>query len=498
MKRVLCAWVSHSDLAAADGEEGQGPIAAALAARPCDEVVLLSSHGEERTAAYAAWLGRCTDASPRTRIEPLSGPTEYREIHRAASTAVLDVLGRHPRAGLVFHLSAGTAAMAAVWIILAKTRFPAELIESSREHGVRTAEVPFELSAELLPELLRGPDAALARRSMEPPIEAPEFQALVHRSPVMRRLLERARRVALRSVPVLIEGESGTGKELLARALHHASPRHHKPFVVVNCGAIPESLVEAELFGHERGAFTGATAARLGHFREAHGGTLFLDEIGELPLGVQVKLLRALQEGEVVAVGATHPVPVDVRVIAATHRNLLQEVAAQRFRGDLFYRLAVAVLIMPPLRERPGDAGLLIDRALEQINRENAGDPGYQPHRLAPAARSLLLAHSWPGNVRELFNTLRRAALWSSGPTIGADDVREAILPAAAPAGADTILGRPLGEGLDLPELLAEVARHYLTRALKEGQGNKSRAAALLGLPSHQTLGNWLRRYGSS
>jgi DNA-binding NtrC family response regulator len=305
----------------------------------------------------------------------------------------------------------------------------------------------------------------------------------------MRRLVARARRVALRSVPALIEGESGTGKELLARALHYASPRARGPFVAVNCGAIAESLVESELFGHEKGAFTGAHSARPGHFREAHGGTLFLDEVAELPRAAQVKLLRTLQQGEVLAVGSSRPVPVDVRIVAAANRSLLGEVAAQRFRSDLYYRLAVAILVLPPLRERAGDLDLIIDHALEQINVEFAADPGYEPKRLQPAARAVLHAHGWPGNVRELLNTLRRAALWTPGAVMQAADVREALLPVPAPGQEARATG-------DLPALLAEVARREIEGALRECEGNKTRAAEQLGLASHQTLTNWMRRYG--
>jgi DNA-binding NtrC family response regulator len=312
----------------------------------------------------------------------------------------------------------------------------------------------------------------------------------------MKGVILRARRVAPRSVSVLIEGETGTGKELLARAIHQASPRRGRAFIAVNCGAIPAELVESELFGHEKGAFTGATAQRKGHFQEADGGTLFLDEIGELPKPAQVKLLRALQEREVVSVGSSRPITIDVRVIAATNRSLVEDVATGQFREDLFHRLAVAVLRLPPLRHRPEDLPLLIDHLLEQVNREGAEQPGYVQKRLSVGARNLLLAHEWLGNVRELTNTLRRACLWSTGGTLTAEDIRDALLPAARGRSADAVLDRPLGEGLDLPDILASVARHYLRRALDEAHGNKTRAAQLVGLPSYQTFTNWMTRYG--
>ncbi|HKA89025.1 MAG TPA: sigma-54 factor interaction domain-containing protein, partial [Haliangiales bacterium] len=368
MTRVLFAWVSYADrrAAAGDTETGLGPIAcAASTGRRFDEIVLLSSHEEPQTKAFAGWLRARAKVPLVIHQEKLADPTEYREVHDAAVRAVLAARQRQGRdAELTYHLSPGAPAMAAIWILLAKTRFPAELIESSKSRGVWTASVPFDLSAELLPELLHRADAELVEHSAELPPDVPGFASIVHRSAAMRRLVARARRVAFRRVPVLIEGESGTGKELIARAIHQASAAGGAPFIAVNCGALPEGLVESELFGHERGAFTGAVSARLGHFREAHGGTLFLDEVGELPPPAQVKLLRALQEREVTPVGASRPVAVEVRVIAATHRNLLADVAAGRFRADLFYRLAVAVLQVPALRDRPGDLPILVESLL--------------------------------------------------------------------------------------------------------------------------------------
>jgi transcriptional regulator with PAS, ATPase and Fis domain len=294
---------------------------------------------------------------------------------------------------------------------------------------------------------------------------------------------------------VLIEGDSGTGKELLARAIHKASPRRENPFVAVNCGAIPSELVESELFGHEKGAFTGAEKQRKGYFEAAHPGTLFLDEIGELPLQAQVKLLRTLQEKEVTRLGASKPISFDVRVIAATNRDLIKEMAKDRFRPDLFYRIAVAVLKLPPLKDRAGDVSLLIDHLLAQINDESVDEPGYRYKKISSAAKNFMLQHDWPGNVRELQNTLRRAAIWSSGTSIGLEDIRDAMLPMVNPTD-DSLLHKPLGDGINLPKLMEKLAQHYLNRALNEANGNKTKAAELVGLPSYQTFSNWLKKYG--
>jgi DNA-binding NtrC family response regulator len=428
----------------------------------------------------------------------LTSPTNFGEIYKAAARALDDQLARtKQKTELTFHLSPGTPAMAAVWIILGKTRYPAELIESSKQHGVTTASVPFDISAEHVPDLLRSADKRLGELSQAVPPEAARFGDIIYRSEAMDRLIGRAKRAVIRSVPVLIEGESGTGKELLARAIHEASPRQAKRLRIVNCGAIPTELLEAELFGHEKGAFTGAVRERLGYFQDADGGTLLLDEVGELPLTAQVKLLRTLQEGEVTRVGSTEPRKVDVRIIAATNRDLMAEVSQGRFREDLFFRLAVLVLKVPPLRQREGDLGPLIDGLLNRINESSVAEPGYRSKKISPRARNLLMQHPWPGNVRELQNTLQRAAVWSDGEIIEADDIRESLLPfGGRAANGDAILDRPLGQGFDLKELIGNVARHYLRRAVETAHGNKTRAAELVGFTNHQTLTNWLERYG--
>jgi len=219
-----------------------------------------------------------------------------------------------------------------------------------------------------------------------------------------------------------------------------------------------------------------------------------LDEIGELPLAAQVKLLRALQEGEIRRIGSTRTTKINVRIIAATNRNLLTEINDGRFRVDLFYRLAVGVIRLPPLREREGDTSLLIDHCLKQVNAESAREPGWEEKPITAAARRLLLQHSWPGNVRELLNTVRRATIWTRGKRIEASDIQQAILPGVVQQ-TDNILNLPVESGIDLPGLIEKVVQHYLTRALEIADGNKSRAAELVGLSSYQTFTNWMKRH---
>lgn len=497
MQKVLVCWLGFTDLRAIRGTEevGLGPIAQAVQTQQFDELVLISDQTEDNTRQYVKWLKTSKAPSIIPHYEKLSGPTNFGEIYEAAVRVLNATLTRHEgNADFTFHLSPGSPPMAAVWIILAKTRFPAKLIESSREKGVQTASVPFDISADFIPDLFRRPDERLQKLSAALPPEAPEFADIIHRSRVMERAVTKARYIAPRSVPVLIEGETGTGKELFARAIHKASPRQAKPFITVNCGAIPQELVESHLFGHEKGAFTGADRQHKGFFEVANGGTLFLDEVGELPLPAQVKLLRSLQENEITKLGSTRPTKIDVRVVAATNRTLTEEIAEGRFRADLFYRLAVAVLQLPPLRDRRGDMSLLIDNFLEKINDESHEEPGYVRKKLSASAKNLMIQHPWPGNVRELQNTLRRAAIWSSGEKIGVEDMREAVLPIGA-VEKEGLLNRPLGDGFNLPKLMQNLAQHYLVRALEETHGNKTKAAELVGLPSYQTFSNWLKKY---
>jgi transcriptional regulator with PAS, ATPase and Fis domain len=497
MKSILYSWIGFTDLRASRGEKnlGLGPIAQAVSDRSFQEIILISDVADSDCIAYVKWLKNFASAQIQTKKVSLSSPTSFGDIYEAAVGVIKETLEtKDGDVDLTYHLSPGTPAMAAVWIIIAKTRFPATLIESSIKGGVKVASVPFDLSAEFIPDLLRKPDEKLEKLTAGLLPEAPEFENIIHRSNVMKRVVAKARLIAPRSVPVLIEGGSGTGKELLARAIHKASPRKENPFVAVNCGAIPSELIESELFGHEKGAFTGAEKQRIGYFESANAGTLFLDEIGELPLAAQVKLLRALQEKEVTRLGASIPVPFNVRIIAATNRDLIKEITEGRFRPDLFYRIAVAVLKLPSLKDRAGDVGLLIDRILDQINKESINEPGYKHKKISAAAKNLMLQHAWPGNVRELQNTLTRAAIWSPVTTIDLEDIRDAMLPMAQ-AGGDGLLGKPLIDGINLSNLMEKLAQHYLKRALAEVNGSKTKAAELLGFSNYQTFTNWLKKY---
>jgi DNA-binding NtrC family response regulator len=301
------------------------------------------------------------------------------------------------------------------------------------------------------------------------------FENLIGSGPAMRQVFETIRKVAETDLTVLVRGESGTGKELVAQALHQRSPRRSRPFVAVNCAAISRELVESELFGHERGAFTGADARRTGRFEAADGGTIFLDEIGDMAPETQAKVLRVLQERCFERVGGTRPVPVDVRVVAATHRDLEAEVERERFREDLYYRLKVVEIEIPPLRERLEDIPALVGRFLEQL----AERLGREPKPIRPDALAVLARHCWPGNVRELLNAVEQAAVLAGGDAIEASDLRlprtKVGTPGASP-GADLPFADAKRQAVDRFE------RDYLLAALRRHGGNISRTAAAIGM----------------
>jgi len=332
-------------------------------------------------------------------------------------------------------------------------------------------------------------NCALVERVADLSRRASVEAALVARSERMRAAVERVDLVAPTDTPVLLRGETGTGKELLARRVHRLSRRSGGPFVVVNCGALPASLVESELFGHEKGAFTGAAARRLGRFERASGGTLFLDEVGELSLDAQVKLLRALQEGEVERLGGDRAIAVDVRIVAATHRPLEAMVEGGAFRADLYYRLNVFPVVVPPLRERPEDLEPLVEHLLARA----AARLGRRIPRVPPAALARLAGYAWPGNARELANVLERALILSRGDELKLDDWPPARVGAPPPAPAGGTADRPARDGS-----FADALRRTIAQALAACDGRiygASGAAARLGLkPS--TLQSKMKRLG--
>src|ERR1041384_1208060 len=367
-------------------------------------------------------------------------------------------------------------------------------VEASREGAWDFISKPFKVE-EVVAAAQRAMEHAGAQQETTEPDEPAAISAryeeagLTGRSPAMINLYKEIARVAPARSTVLIAGESGTGKELVARALHKHSTRSTGPFVPVNCGALTETLLEAELFGHVKGSFTGAHADRKGLWEEAEGGTLFLDEIGETSPAMQVKLLRALQEGEIRRVGATRTTRVDARVVAATNRDLEKEVKTGKFREDLFYRLSVVTLYVPPLRERRGDVPLLAERFLRA-----AATTASRTLRFAQGTLAVLAAYDWPGNVRELESAIEYAALHARGPEVAPEDLPTKLQTFEARARAN-IGGSALNTlYADLPSL-DELERRYLLYVLEQVHGNRTRAAEVLKI-DRRTLYRMAERFG--
>ncbi len=350
---------------------------------------------------------------------------------------------------------------------------------------------PFDID-ELLVTVKRIAENRALRRELEQAREQLSGQKketrLVGEAPAMRRVTEMAKMVSQSDAPVLITGESGTGKELVARMIHEGSARRERPFVAVNCGALAETLIEAELFGHERGAFTGAVKKRDGRFKAADGGTLFLDEIGELPLSAQAKLLRVLQEGTFEPLGTNTPVKVDVRIVSATHRNLRERIATGAFREDLYYRVNVIEIPLPPLRDRPADIPLLLRHFLQRLT-----PPGSPVPTVSSAAWAALSQYKFPGNVREFSHAVEHAMVLSGGKEIDLMHLPVTIAQSAAPQLAAAPSAAP--EIRPLTMALKDFEREYLQRALSLAGGKRVRAADMLGI-SRKTLWEKLRQHG--
>jgi two-component system NtrC family response regulator len=425
---------------------------------------LLAARGYE--VAHAGSLAAARAELERSPVDLVLA--DFRLPDGEGSQLLAEVRERHPETAFVMVTAYGTIARA---------------VEAIRAGADDYLPKPFESEA-----LLLALERTLAKRRLERENrrladenrrlagevgERDRLVVLIGRSGAMRRLFDRVERLAPTRATILLSGESGTGKELAARALHQLSPRRERPFVAVNCAAIPETLIESEFFGVERGAYTGADRTRPGKFEAADRGTLFLDEIGELPLALQPKLLRALQEGRIARVGGGAELEVDVRVVAATNRELAQEVAAGRFREDLFYRLNVVPLELPPLRDRREDVPRLAEHFAERAARRH----GLAPVALPPAVLRRLIEHSWPGNVRELANVVERLVLLAEGGAARLGDLPPEMDPGARPAPAGAFRLPPQGLAWDSLE------RDLLGQALELAAGNRARAARLLDLP---------------
>jgi transcriptional regulator with PAS, ATPase and Fis domain len=490
-------WIGERDIEVVKNGRRAGPIANFLSNPPSaiDRVVVLHERSEQALLGdFLAWIRTRTDAEISQHsmpdIEDSSAYTQlYPEVHRIVHAE----LGRDLAKTVYLNGSSGRPVKHAIFMLLATPNSRLQLVSCwSDSRPVSVLELPFAVAVDFARSTTSHTINAFSSGRPLSEEERLAFSDITGDSDAMQSAKRMAASFAAHNIAVMIFGETGTGKELFAEAIHRASSRSSRRFVPVNCGAIPEALVDAELFGARKGSYTGADRDRSGLFQQANGGTLFLDEIGELPLPSQARLLRALSTSpsRIRPVGGLDEVEVDVRVIAATHRDIPSMVATGKFRQDLWYRLSTAVVRLPPLRERGRDIETLIDLNWQRLL---SGTSGLAARTLTAEAKRALRQHSWPGNVRELLATLTRIAIRAERADVSAHEVKMAIEPMlAAPNGA-SLLDRPIGQGLlDIHAVLNEVKHHYIGRALAASGGNKSQAALALGIPN-STLSDWLR-----
>jgi two-component system response regulator AtoC len=455
-------------------------------------VVLTIPRGRARADALAADMAAHV-AAVEVRAIAVDDPTDYGALFRAL-VPLASELDRDPGWTLDVLLSSGTPQAQTLWVILVQAGLlrarmlqviPAAFVPVPHPHAVRTV----RLDVEGFPEI-RVLRAEVTRLRAEARVRS---APIIAGSEAMRELMARVARVAHSDLPVLVHGETGTGKELIARAIHDGSPRADGPFVAENCGALAESVLASELFGHEVGAFTGAGQRHRGLFEQAHGGTIFLDEVAELPAQVQAMLLRVLQEGTLRRVGGEATVKVDVRVVAATHRDLPAMIRAGTFREDLYYRLRGATLQVPPLRERTGDLPAMIKAFLAEASSMVGGLAGSRRARTLPIAADalrLLAAYGWPGNVRELRSEVHRWSVFCDEQVEVADLAPE--IRGAAPRPAPPL---PVPPAATLDEIVAAAERAAIAAALSAHDGNLLRTARALAI-ERNTLKRKLRSYG--
>ena len=495
MESVLLSWIGQKDLDSTSSSRKSGPIKQTLNARDFERAILLYNYDSEdevrKVDVLAKQLSRNSKVEIDCRHLALQSPIHFGDIYSQISPLLDEVAERQLSPTIL--LTPGTPAMQAVWILANKSGPQYPMLVSSEQAGVQDEKVPFDIDAAFKARIGKTKDW-VSEWAKRPIPSSEEFNDIKSNDPKVALLKKQAAELAQYDLPVLLLGETGTGKELFAAAIHYQSPRNFDPFEIVNCGAIPENLIDSELFGAEKGAFTGATAARQGKIAAADGGTLFLDEFGEMSLETQVRLLRVLQQGEFTPVGSTDVKKVNVRVIAATNRDLPEMIAEGKFREDLYYRVATGVLTLPPLRERTGDVELLSGEFLAAINSEFGSiNDAYQPRKLSPAALRVLKQHTWPGNIRELESALKAACLWTVKPTIDEETMRQAIPRSAKKPGF--ALHDHLESDFNLSELLESVKRHYVNLAIRTHPTNKAAAAKSLGA-SRQTMANWLKTLG--
>lgn len=460
-----------------------------------DKIVILSNKDEAKWELFEHFL--------KKRMATINRPSKDIKVHHAHIFSPIDYTSianetqkwitrlSEQSETLSINLTSGTPAMTTLSVLFGKGKSNVHFLQSSRDNKVEKVEIPIDFGDAYVKSAAKN----IAHSATSPPQIPQSFSELTAHSKAMSVVVHKSKRIAASEVPALILGETGTGKELVARAIHKNSLRANKPLLIINCGALAESLVDSTLFGHKKGAFTGAQSDHAGLFEQADGGTLFLDEVGELKPDIQVKLLRALQQGEITRLGDTTTQHVDVRVIAATHQDLIQLVEQNLFREDLFYRLAVGIINVPPLRQRQEDIPEIVEQLTKQINASGAKHPDYVCKKISESGINFILSQAWRGNIRELWSTLNRAFLWSDNPTIGKEALSEAIIHRKTdPQDEEVVLA--FNDQVDIIQLTDNFQKKYVLAALKVSGNVKKHATKMLGLKDHQTLTNWMKRLG--
>lgn len=473
-------------------EEQAGPILSLVGARSFDKIILFSTPNTEKNtlATRDTLQSLYPDICVEIRDISLDDPTDYFIILRDLRNHIRDICNKTSKSNYYIAVASGTPQMHACWVLLAASgEIPARILHV-RPHRFVTKDRPLVSEVDLT-----SPDFPIVRTNVcainVPDIPPPDLETAVRQlgvvgdHPEMKKALEIGAVLAPSNVPILILGETGTGKELFARLVHKLSGRPVERFVPINCAAIPKDLVESILFGHKKGAFTGAVSNQIGKFDLADGGTLFLDELAELPFPTQAKLLRVLQDGLIESVGATKSHKVDVRIVAATNKNLGEAIRQGQFREDLYYRLNIGEIRIPPLRERKSDIPKIALHILDQVNATIK-----RPRRLSPTALTRLQNYSWPGNVRELENVIERSVRLARQDVLDADDL--IILEPITYSDPLAALPEPC-VGFSIEGYLISVRKQLILRALESARGNQSEAAKLLGL-TPQAVNKFLRK----
>ncbi|GKW53388.1 hypothetical protein NCCP2140_24410 [Pseudoalteromonas sp. NCCP-2140] len=495
---TLYTWIGNTDIKNMQQDEHAAISTIALQnPKAFDRIFIFANDWENDWKPYEKWLGKRLREAGRPFDNVaifkanIEGPTDYPTIIRETEKWVSKLSEESEE--LYINITSGTPAMSVASVLVGKGKHNTHFIQSNRDNTIENVDVPVDFGQ----AYVKSAAKSIADKAVKAPSSHKQFDNIIAQSQVMQSLISKAKRVAESELelPALVLGETGTGKEVIANAIHAASPRSGKPLKTVNCGALPESLVDSILFGHVKGAFTGANEKHEGLFEQANGGTLFLDEVGELMPSVQVKLLRALQQGEITRVGDKKTISVDVRIIAATHRDLQQLVEQGEFREDLFYRLAVGLLHIPPLRERHEDIEPLVLELVDELNQAANKYPGYKSKNISEKGIKFIKSQPWHGNIRELWNTINRAFLWSDKEKITDVDIKNALI-VRSPTTEESDVVLSLGQQVDIHNLVEKYKKKYVEAAMKAAGNNKTKAAKMIGLKSQQVITKWIEALG--